>query len=94
MAYWTRDRAARVISEDYFKISPRQLMRWSEVPMVYLNGRAHAEDKNWRDAAEARLAIMLRNQGGERAPMLKLAKLGNKAMEEKRKRAARARAQA
>jgi hypothetical protein len=84
MAYWSRERAAAVISDEYFKISPRQLMRWSSVPIVYLNGRAHGLDADWRTAAEAKLQAMLQQQGDQRAPLLKLAKLGNAATARKR----------
>ena len=40
MPYWTRDHAAVVITERFFQVSQRQLMRWEEIKPVYLNGRA------------------------------------------------------
>jgi hypothetical protein len=90
MPYWTRDHAAVVITERFFQVSQRQLMRWEEIKPVYLNGRAHALSTDWLAAAESRLRSMLAHQGAEHQPRLRLAKLGNRAMADKRERAAAA----
>jgi hypothetical protein len=87
--YWTRGRAAKVITNRYFQISERQLIRW-KVPLVYLNGRAHGLDSDWINAAEARLADMLKHQGAEHQAVLRLAKAGQartKALREQRRQA-------
>jgi hypothetical protein len=84
MPYWTRERAAAFITAEHFEISVRQLARWHEVPLVYLNSRAHGLDSDWRRAAQARLKAMLASQDPESVSVLRLAKLGNKAVAAKR----------
>jgi hypothetical protein len=69
------------------------LLRWSEVGLVYLNGKAHGLDADWCHAAETRLADMLQHQGAEDQPVLRLAKAGQaatKALRERRRAGARA----
>jgi hypothetical protein len=63
MPYWTRSRAADVISNEYFEVAERTLLSWDDVPTVILNGRAHGKEEDWRRAAERRLQSQLSNQG-------------------------------
>jgi hypothetical protein len=79
MAYWSRKRAAATISAEYFEVAERTLLKWTDVRLCYLNGRAHGLEADWRKAAAARLAAMLANQGAEDIAVLRLAKQGNAA---------------
>jgi hypothetical protein len=83
--YWTRKRAAAAISAEYFEVAERTLINWTEVKLVYLNGKAHAPEADWRAAASRRLAEMLANQGQDLA-VLQSAKRANAATAEIRER--------
>jgi hypothetical protein len=63
MAYWSRNYAAQRITELRFEVAPRTMIGWKDVPLVYLNGRAHAKEEDWLRAADRRLAQMLSHQG-------------------------------
>ena len=73
MPYWTRRHAASQITEEFFEVAPRTLLTWCEVPIVYLNGKAHGKEEDWRRAAAKRLHEQLQRQGAADLAVLKSA---------------------
>jgi hypothetical protein len=73
MAWWSRNYAAQRITATHFEVAPRTMIGWKEVPLVYLNGKAHATDKNWLAAADRRLKEMLARQNAGEVGVLQSA---------------------
>jgi hypothetical protein len=71
--YMPRRGAAALLTDEYFQVSERTLLEWREVPLVYLNGRAHARESDWRRAAAQRLRDQLSRQGADDVPALRAA---------------------
>lgn len=71
--YVSRKAAKRLITDDYFDVAERTLLEWRDVPLVYLNGKAHAKEADWRRAAERRLREQLARQGAAEVAVLRSA---------------------
>jgi hypothetical protein len=51
MPYWPRKTAAVKLTDEFFQVAERTLLEWDDVPIVILNGKAHAKADDWRRAA-------------------------------------------
>jgi hypothetical protein len=59
----TREQGAALVTQFYFKVSPRSLERWP-IPWRHLNGKAHGETVDLVRHAEAVVASAPATMGG------------------------------